>query len=65
MESLEGVTNLHMSGARAVFDTESGAKIEELQVALAFEKQGMKLESFEEAWRPRPRGSFVIDAGIT
>jgi len=65
MESLDGVGELHMSGARAVFQLERGAKLSETDVAAAFEKVGMKLESYEKVKRPRAEGVYHVDAGIT
>ena len=65
MTSLEGVTELHMSGARAVFQLEKGAKLEKKEIADAFEEQGMKLESFERVERPRAAARYEVDSGVT
>ena len=65
MNSLDDLAELHMSGARAVFKLEGGAKLEQSEIADAFEDQGMQLESFEELRRPRAAAVYVVDAGIT
>lgn len=65
MASLDGVTNLHMSGARAVFQIEKGASLEKKELAQAFKQQGMTLESFERVERPRAAALYEVDSGIT
>ena len=65
MESLEGVTELHMSGARAVFQIEKGETLKKEEIAKAFEEQGMKLESFERVERPRAAVRYEVDSGVT
>ena len=65
MTSLDGIADLHMSGARAVFELERGARIGEKQLAAAFEEQGMALETFGELRLPRARGIYTVDSGIT
>jgi hypothetical protein len=65
MTSLEGVTDLHMSGVRAVFRLERGASLDEDDLAQAFEKNGMKLESFERVRRPRASARYEVDSGVT
>jgi len=65
MESLDGIAELHMSGARAVFVPAKGTRIDEKVVASAFEKQGMKLESFTEVTRPRAKALYLADAEVT
>ena len=47
MNSIEGIDQLHMSGARAVFVLESGADLDKAAIAAAFEERGMQLESVE------------------
>ena len=56
MESIDGIAELHMSGARAVFVPAKGARIDEATVAAAFEERGMKLESYREVLRDLPAG---------
>ena len=53
MSSLDGIAELHMSGSRAVFTCERGERVSEMDVALAFEQVGMKLESYGTERRPR------------
>ena len=65
MTSLEGITELHMSGARAVFQLERGETLKKEEIADAFEKQGMKLESFERIERPRAAVRYEVDSGVT
>ena len=65
MESLEGTTDLHMSGSRAVFQTRRGAGVSEADLAAAFEEKGMQLESFEKVKRPRAKEVYLVDAGVT
>jgi hypothetical protein len=65
MASLAGITELHMSGARAVFQVEKGATLKEEEIADAFAEQGMKLESFERVERPRAAVRYEVDAGVT
>lgn len=65
MTSLEGVTDLHMSGARAVFQTKKGRAPDEVRLADAFAEQGMKLESLERVERPRAAARYEVDSGIT
>lgn len=62
MKSLD-VDELHMSGARAVFRSRKPPK--EYAVAAAFEEQGMQLESYEKLRRPRARGKYLVDTGVT
>jgi len=65
MESVDGISELHMSGARAVFDLDGRADEVEAAIAAAFEEQEMKLESFEREERPRRHTLWLADAGIT
>jgi hypothetical protein len=65
MESLDDVTDLHMSGARAVFQIEKGESLKKEEIAAAFEEQGMKLESFERVQRPRAAVHYEVDTGVT
>ena len=65
MTSVDGIAELHMSGARAVFTLEKGATLAKEAVAAAFEAEGMTLASFERVRRPRARSIYVIDAGVT
>ena len=65
MASLEGITGLHMSGARAVFQIEKGATLERNELAKAFKEQGMTLETFERIERPRAVAFYEVDSGIT
>jgi hypothetical protein len=65
MESIDGIAELHMSGARAVFVPAKGVRIDETTVAAAFEEQGMKLESYREVLRPRAKARYLADAGVT
>jgi len=65
MNSLDGIADLHMSGARAVFQIEKGSKLDQDAVADAFAEQGMKLERFERIERPRAAGVFLVDSGVT
>ena len=62
---MEGISDLHMSGARAVFDLDGRAKVVEAEIAEAFEEREMKLERFERVRRQRAKGLFLADAGIT
>jgi hypothetical protein len=65
MNSLDGLEQLHMSGSRAVFQLEKGAKIQENDIASAFEDVGMKLESYTLVQRQRATRVYLVDAGIT
>lgn len=65
MKSLDGIDELHMSGRRAVFTLEKGARLSEDEIAEAFEDQGMKLVSHETVERPRVGARYRVDAGIT
>ena len=65
MASLEEVTELHMSGARAVFQIEKGKTLKEEEIADAFAEQGMKLETFERVERLRAAVRYEVDSGVT
>ncbi len=65
MTSLNGVTDLRMSGARAVFQIAEGAPVTRAALAQAFTEQGMILESFERVERPRAGALYEVDSGIT
>jgi hypothetical protein len=65
MASLDGISDLHMSGARAVFGLERGAKVSKETLATAFEAQGMQLETFERVERPRAAALYQVDTGVT
>jgi hypothetical protein len=65
MASLEEVTELHMSGARAVFRIEKGETLRKEKIADAFAEQGMKLESFERITRPRAAVRYEVDSSVT
>ena len=65
MESVEGIEDLHMSGARAVFTLEAGAEVSRADLDNAFEDNGMEVTAFGEHLRPRPKARYVADAGIT
>ncbi|GEM_PF-2454730 len=65
MNTLDGFEQLHMSGARAVFQLQKGAKVEDADIATAFEDVGMKLESFTKIERPRAKSIYLVDAGVT
>ena len=63
MTSLDGIDELHMSGARAVFMAADAP--DEAEIAAAFEKNGMKLERFEREQRSRAKRLYLVDAGVT
>ena len=65
MASVAGIEDLHMSGARAVFQLERGASVTKETLAQAFEEQGMALESFERVERPRAKALYQVDSGVT
>ncbi|MBK8099391.1 MAG: hypothetical protein IPK26_19965 [Planctomycetes bacterium] len=65
MASLNGVADVRMSGARAVFQIEQGKTVTKAEVAAAFAAQGMKLESFERIERPRAAVVYEVDSGVT
>jgi len=65
MNSLDGISELHMSGARAVFRIAPGAVLPRAAVAAAFEANDMELRSFGEESRVRPTARYTADAGIT
>ncbi len=65
MNSVDGISDLHMSGARAVFDLDGDAAVIEKELAAAFAERGMKLESFDKLRRPRGRGLYTVDSGVT
>lgn len=65
MNSLDAVTDLHMSGRRAVFQLEDGAKLSKTELAAAFQEAGLKLESFQKSRQPLPERLYLVDAGIT
>lgn len=64
MASVDGIAELHMSGARAVFRMESGAP-NEVELAAAFKKEGMELTTLESVQRPRAQALYLVDAGVT
>ena len=65
MTAVPHVSELHMSGARAVLKLESGKKLDEDALAEAFEKKGMELASVDRTRRPRAARTYLVDAGIT
>ena len=65
MESIDGISELHMSGARAVFVPAKGTTIDEATLSAAFEERGMELESYERVERPRAKARYTADAGVT
>ena len=65
MTSLEEVTELHMSGARAVFQIQRGKTLNREGIADAFAQQGMKLESLERVERQRAAVRYEVDSGVT
>ena len=65
MTSIDGIAELHMSGARAVFVPERGVTISEMDVTQAFEKVGMGVESFGLEERPRAERSYLVDSAVT
>ena len=65
MESVDGIEQLHMSGARAVFTIEDGEQVSREDLASAFEEQDMELSSYEKQVRPRAKERYLVDAGIT
>jgi hypothetical protein len=65
MASVDGIEELHMSGARAVFKLERGATVAKETLAEAFLAQGMTLESYERVERPRAAALYQVDSGVT
>lgn len=65
MASVDGVTDLRMSGARAVFQIKDGTTLTRGALADAFKEQGMMLESFERVERPRAGALYEVDSGVT
>ena len=65
MASLDEIAELHMSGARAVFQLQQGKTLKREEIADAFAQQGMKLESFERVQRPRAAARYEVDSGVT
>ena len=65
MNSVDGIHEVRMSGARAVFEITGDSEAIEMALAAAFEERGMKLESFEEQPRPRYSGVVTVDTGVT
>ena len=67
MTSVEEITELHMSGARAVFRLEAGTEPNAARTAIAraFEDEDMKLETFERLRRPEVAAVYVVDTGVT
>ena len=65
MNSIDGIEELHMSGARAVFVLERGSDLDEDAIAAAFTERGMELASVERIKRPRAKGVVTIDTGVT
>jgi len=65
MESLDGIAELHMSGARAVFEPIQGTKFTEEIVSAALEEQGLTLVSLERTHRRPPARMYLVDSGIT
>jgi len=65
MNALDGIEELHMSGARAVFKTKGGSPPDETALAGAFEEQGMELMRLDRIERPRAKAVYVVDAGVT
>jgi len=63
METVEGIDELHMSGARAVFKMRGDP--DEDAIAAAFEAHGMELLSFESTRRPVPAAVHYVDTGVT
>ena len=64
MTSIEGISDLHMSGTRAVFSTE-GEPIDEAVIAAAFEARGMELVSYTKERRPHAEAVVLVGAGVT
>lgn len=64
MTSIEGISELHMSGVRAVFTTD-GPPIDEALVAAAYEERGLEFLSLVRETRPRAEAIVVADAGVT
>lgn len=65
MTSVDGISELHMSGARAVFQLKRGETLDQEVVADAFAERGMKLESFERVERPRAAARYEVDSPVT
>lgn len=65
MESLDGISELHMSGSRAVFETVGGLKLPKSHIAEALEEEGLGLVSYRRVKRPRAERTYLVDAGIT
>ena len=63
METVEGIDELHMSGARAVFKMKGEPDRD--AIAAAFEARGMELVSFESTRRPIAAEVFYVDTGVT
>ncbi len=65
MTSLDGISELHMSGTRAVFRSDGSARLDAETIARAFEENGLKFESLSTSERPRDLVQVRVDSGIT
>lgn len=65
MNSIDGIAELHMSGARAVFVPARGVTITEYQLAEAFDGVGMKLETYGVEERPHAKRAYLVDSALT
>ncbi len=65
MESLDGIAELHMSGARAVFELEPDALFTKSVVAAAIKEQGLTLVSLEAMPQRDVGQMYLVDAGVT
>ena len=65
MESLDGIAELHMSGARAVIEPVPGARFTDDAVSAALEEHGLTLVSLERIRRRPPAKIYLVDSGIT
>ncbi len=65
MESLDEVTELRMSGARAVFQVKRGETLEPKEIREAFADKGMKLEKFEPIELAPAKSVYHVNAAVT
>ena len=65
MESLDGLAELHMSGARAVFELEPDVRFPKSVVVAAVKEQGLTLVSLETMPQREVAQMYLVDAGVT
>ena len=66
MKSVEGIDRMFMSGTRASFTMEKGAKVDEAQLKRSVEKNKLKFVSLTKRKAPRAAAAYVASTpGLT